>query len=75
MSELNRIHIHAQCLNWSAGICYPHSLACPLIGSFLLEFTYCDGRERKATEISYSDARSLVTFFWGFHIVTTGNAL
>jgi hypothetical protein len=29
----------------------------------------------KATEISYSDARSLVTiFFWGGgHIVTTGN--
>jgi hypothetical protein len=26
----------------------PHSRACPLIGSFLLGFTYCDGRERKS---------------------------
>jgi hypothetical protein len=27
----------------------------------------------KRTEIYYSDASSLVPFFWGFHIVTTGN--
>jgi hypothetical protein len=27
----------------------------------------------KAIEISYSDARSLVLFLGGFHIVTTGN--
>jgi hypothetical protein len=35
-----------------------------LIGSFLLGLTYCDGRERKAIEISYSDARPLV-ISWG----------
>jgi hypothetical protein len=58
VSKLNRIHIHVHCVNWSAGISYPHSTACPLTGSFLLGFSYCDG----ATEISYSDARSLVTF-------------
>jgi hypothetical protein len=29
--------------------------------------------EGKAIEISYSYARTLVTFFLGFHIVTTGN--
>jgi hypothetical protein len=34
-----RIHIHGQLL---------HSRACPLIGSFLLGFTYCDGREMKS---------------------------
>jgi hypothetical protein len=28
-----------------------------------------------AVEISYSDARSLVTVFLGFHIVTTGNLI
>jgi hypothetical protein len=44
-----------------------------LIGSFLLRFTYCDAEKGKATEISYSDARSLVNYFLGFHIVTTGN--
>jgi hypothetical protein len=48
VSELNRIYIHAQCVNWSAGISYPHSRACPLIGSVLLVFTYCDGRERES---------------------------
>jgi hypothetical protein len=48
VSELNRIHIHEQCGNWSEGISYPHSRSYPLIGSFLLGFTYCDGRERES---------------------------
>jgi hypothetical protein len=29
--ECNRIHKHAQCVNLSEGITYPHSRACPLI--------------------------------------------
>jgi hypothetical protein len=41
--------------------------ACPLIGLFLLGFTYCGGKERESDiKVSYSDACSLVTFFWGF---------
>jgi hypothetical protein len=35
-----------------------------MIGLFLLGFTYCDDREKESDRISYSDARSLVTFFW-----------
>jgi hypothetical protein len=47
MPELNRLHIHVQCINWRAGISYPHSRACPLIGSFLMGLTYCDDREKE----------------------------
>jgi hypothetical protein len=65
-ARVNRIHIHAQCVNWSVGISYPHSRACPLIGSFLLGFKYCDGTERESAEMSYSDVRSLVHFCRGF---------
>jgi hypothetical protein len=60
------IYIHAQCVNWSAGISYQHSRACPLIGSFLVGFTYLDGRERESCS-------STDYFFLRFHIVTTGN--
>jgi hypothetical protein len=65
VSELNSIHKHAQCVNWSVGISYPHYRACPLTGSFLQVFTYCDGRETESDEILYSDASSLVIFFSG----------
>jgi hypothetical protein len=44
VSELNRIHTHAQCVNWSSGISYPHSRACPFISSISPGFTYCDDR-------------------------------
>jgi hypothetical protein len=47
VSVLNRIqHVCAQCVNWSAGIRYLHSCACPSIVSFCLRITYCDIRER-----------------------------
>jgi hypothetical protein len=72
---LNRIHIHAQCGNWSAGISYPHSRTCPLIGSFLLGFTYCDGRERKSDRNVIFRCSFIGSFLPGFHIVTTGNVL
>jgi hypothetical protein len=66
LSELNYIHVHAQCVNRSAGISYPHSRACPLIGSFLLGLLIVTADKGKAIEILYSDVRSLVSFFWGF---------
>jgi hypothetical protein len=75
VSGLNRIHIHAQCVNWSAGISYPHSRACPLIGSFLLGFTYCDGRERESDRNVIFRCSFIGSFLPGFHIVTTGNVL
>jgi hypothetical protein len=70
--------MHAQCVNWSTGISYPHSRACPLIGSFLLGFTYCDVRERESDRnitfrcssigyvffgVSYRDNRERVFMF------------
>jgi hypothetical protein len=57
--------------NWSADINYPNSRSCPMIGSFLLGFIFCDGRER---DIIYH-IQMLVDWliFLGFHIVTTGN--
>jgi hypothetical protein len=73
VSELNRIHIHTQCDNWSAGISYPHSRACPLIGSFLLGFTYCDGRERENDGNIIFRCSFIGHFSPGFHIATTGN--
>jgi hypothetical protein len=73
VSGLNRIHIHAQCVTWSAGISYPYSRACPLIGSFLLGFTYCDCRERKSGRIIIFRCSFIGYFFMGFHIVATGN--
>jgi hypothetical protein len=73
VSELNCIHIHAQCGNWCAGISYPYSRACPLIGSFLLGFTYCDGRERECDRNIIFRCSFIDYFFLGFHTVTTGN--
>jgi hypothetical protein len=71
--ELNRLHIHAQCVNWSAGISNPHYRACPLIGSFLLGFTYCGGRERKSIRNIIFRCSFIGNFSLGFHIVTTRN--
>jgi hypothetical protein len=73
VSELNRIHIHAPCVNWSAGISYPHSRVCPLIGSFLLGFTYCDWRERESDRNVIFRCSFIGYFSPVFHIVTTGN--
>jgi hypothetical protein len=53
-------------VNWSAGISYRHSRACPLIGSFLLKLLIVTAEKAKATEVSYLDACSLVTFLRGF---------
>jgi hypothetical protein len=49
-------------MNWSASINYPHSRACPLIGSFLLGFTDVTEAKGTAIALSYSDARLLVPF-------------
>jgi hypothetical protein len=73
LSELNRIHIHKQCVNWSAGISYPHSRACPLIGSCLLGFTYCDGRESESDRNIIFRCSFIGYSFPGFHVVTTEN--
>jgi hypothetical protein len=73
VSEINRIHIHAPCVNWSAGISYPHSRACPLIGSFLLGFTYCDETERESDKNIIFRCSFIGYFFPGFHIVVSGN--
>jgi hypothetical protein len=40
--------------------------ACPLIGVFCRGLLIVTAEKGKATEISYSDAHSLVHFFWGF---------
>jgi hypothetical protein len=69
VSGLNRIHIHAQCVS------YPHSRACPLIGSFLLGLTYCDGRERESDRNVILRCSFMGSFLPGFNIVTTGNVL
>jgi hypothetical protein len=37
VAELNRIHIHAQCVNWSAGISYPHYRAYPLMLGYFVQ--------------------------------------
>jgi hypothetical protein len=73
VSELNRIHIHAQCVNWSEGMRYPHCRACPLIGSFCLGFTYCDDGERESDRNIIFRCSFFGYFFLVFHIVTTGN--
>jgi hypothetical protein len=65
--------MHSACVNWSAGISYPYSRACPLIGSFLPGFTYCDGKERESDRNIIFRSSFIGTFFLGFHIVTTGN--
>jgi hypothetical protein len=73
VSELNRIHIRAQCrVNWSAGLSYPHSRACLLIGSF------CWGLLIVTTDRNIIFICSLIGFFFlflEFHNVTTGNVL
>jgi hypothetical protein len=75
VSELNRIqiHVHVYCINWSTGISYPHSKACPLIGSFFLGFTYFDRRERENDRNIIFRCSFIGNFYLGFHIVTTGN--
>jgi hypothetical protein len=73
VTELNRIHIHAQCVNWSAGISYPHSRACPLIGLFCPGFTYCDDRERDSDGNVIFRCSFFGYFFVGFQIVVSGN--
>jgi hypothetical protein len=45
-----------------------HSLA-----NFCWGLLIVKAEKGNATEISYSDARPLITFFLGFHTVTTGN--
>jgi hypothetical protein len=64
--RVNFIHIYAQFVIWSAGISYPHSRACTLIGLFLLGFIIVTAEKGKALEIVHSDARLLVTFFCEF---------
>jgi hypothetical protein len=59
-------------INWSAGISYLHSRACPLIGSILLGFTYCDGSERESYSNITFKCSFIGYFFLGFHIATTG---
>jgi hypothetical protein len=66
VSELHRIHIHAKCVNWSAGISYPHYRACSLIGSFLLGFTSCHGRETESDRNTIFRCSFICYFFWGF---------
>jgi hypothetical protein len=61
MYELNRVQIYAPCV-----ISYPHSRACPLIGSFLLGFTYCDGRERESDRNIILRCSFIVLFLRGF---------
>jgi hypothetical protein len=75
VTELNRIHIHAQCVNWSAGISYPHSRACPLIGSFCPGFTYGDDREMDSDGNVIFRCSFIGNFFVGFHIVASGNVI
>jgi hypothetical protein len=65
--------MHAQCGNWSAGISNSHSKACSLIGSFLLGFTFCDGRERESDRNIRFRSSFIGYFFPEFHIVATGN--
>jgi hypothetical protein len=67
--------IHAQCINWSAGISSSHSRACPLIGSFLLGFTYCGGREMDSDGNIIFRCSFIGNFFLWFHIVITGNVI
>jgi hypothetical protein len=73
VSELNRIPTHAQYVYWSAGIIYPPSRECPLIGTFLLGFTYCDGRGRENDRNIIFKCSFIGSFFLGFHIATTVN--
>jgi hypothetical protein len=75
VTELNRIHIHAQCVNWGAGISYPHSRAIPLICSFCPGLTYCDDSERDSDGNVIFRCSFIGCFFVGFHIVESGNVL
>jgi hypothetical protein len=47
----------------------PHSRACPLIGSFLLGFTYCDGRERESDRNIIFRCSFIGSFFLGLYSV------
>jgi hypothetical protein len=65
-------------ISWSGvqilvDISYLHSRAYPLIGSFFLGFTYCDGREWDSNRNIIFRWSFIGYFFLGFHIVTTGN--
>jgi hypothetical protein len=64
-SKINRIHIHAQCINWSAGISYPHSRE---RDHWLTHFFWglLSVTAEKGTAIEISDARSLVFFSWNY---------
>jgi hypothetical protein len=75
VSELNRIHIYAQYVNWSAGIRYPHSWAWPVIGSFLLGFTYCDGRETDNERNIIFRCSFIGYFFLGFILWQQGKCV
>jgi hypothetical protein len=65
--------IHTQCVNGGTGISFPHSRACPLIGSFLLGFTYCDGIERDSDKNIIFRCSFIGYYFLRFYILTTGN--
>jgi hypothetical protein len=73
VSEFNRKHIYEQCVYLSACSSYPHSRACPLIGSFLLEFTYCDGKERENDRSIIFRCSFIGYFFLWIYILTSGN--
>jgi hypothetical protein len=66
-----------QCCNstlyHSLGISYPHSRACPLIGSFCQGFTYCDDRERDSDGNIIFRWSFIGYLFVGFHIVVSRN--
>jgi hypothetical protein len=51
----------------------PHSRACPLIGSFLLGFAYCDGREGESDRNIILRCSFIGYFSPGFHIVIKWN--
>jgi hypothetical protein len=73
LSELTRKDIHAQSVNLSTSISYPHSRECQLFGSFFLGFTNCDGRERKNDRNIIFRCSFIGNFFLGFHIEKTRN--
>jgi hypothetical protein len=78
VSELNRIQIHAQCIKTVTGVqvsvtCTPNLLHVHWLAHFFWHLLIVMTDKGIMTEMSYSDARLLVTFFLGFHIVTTVN--
>jgi hypothetical protein len=53
VSELNRIHIHAPCVNWSTGIYYPHSEHAHRLAHFRRGLHIVTAEKGKATKMSY----------------------